>query len=154
MLRITVNTGDLSQKLDSLPASVKAALQGESESIAAFLLGIVRGKASGDVLQEHTGEYVASIKSKTRVNPKSVSGQVYSSDPRAGILEWGGRLPAREIVPSRVKALRFLASSGDIFAGLVHWPGAQIKPHSIFHSTYVDEKDDIAARLIAAGTEA
>lgn len=154
MLRITVNTGDLSGKLDELPETVKAALIPEANAIAAMLLGIVKGKAGGDVLQVHTGEFLASIDSKVRVNPKSVSGQVFTKDPRAGVLEWGGKLPPREIAPKNVKALHFLGTSGEVFAGLVHHPGAQIKPHSVFHSTYIDEKSDIEARLIAAGTVA
>ena len=152
MLRIDVQTGDLSGKLDSLPDTVKAALIPEANAIAAMLLGIVKEKAGGDVLQVHTGKYLESISSKVRVNPKSVSGQVFSKDPRAGVLEWGGKLPPRDIRPSNVKALHFLASSGEVFAGLVRHPGAQIKPHSIFHSTYESEKSDIEARLIAAGS--
>jgi len=154
MLKITVQTGDLSEKLDRLPDNVKAALLAEAGQISALLLGIVRAKASGDVLQVHTGGFLASIQSKVKENPKSVVGQVFSKDPRAGVLEWGGHTPPRDIAPKNAHALHFLGNSGEVFAGLVHNPGAQIKPHSIFHSTYVQEKDDVAARLINAGTHA
>ncbi len=106
------------------------------------------------MLKEITGRYVESFQSKVKVNPKSVVGQVFTKDPRAGVLEWGGHTPPRDIAPKNVKALHFLMGSAEIFAGLVHNPGAQIAPHSVIHSTYLEEKDDVAARLINAGTQA
>lgn len=154
MLKITVNTGNLNEKLDRLPDNVKAALTAEAGAIAALLLGIVKEKAGGDVLKVHTGSFLDSIQSKVKVNPKSVVGQVFSKDPRAGVLEWGGHLPGHDIAAKDAKALHFLGTSGDVFAAVVKWPGATIKPHSVFHSTYTEEKDDVAARLINAGTQA
>lgn len=154
MLRVTVNTGNLSEKLDQLPDEVKAALKAEADGIAALLLGIVKGKAGGDVLQVHSGKYLASFQSKVKVNPKSVTGQVFTKDPRAGLLEWGGHTKPRDERPKNVKALHFLLNSSEVFFGLVHNPGAQIAPHSVMHSTYLEEKDEVAARLIAAGTQA
>jgi hypothetical protein len=154
MLTITVNTGDLSDRLDALPSAVKAALYAEAQGISAWLLGIVKAKAAGDVLKVITGRYLESFQSTAKENPKSVSGSVFTKDPSAGILEWGGHEPARTIAPKTAKALYFLASSGEVFAAAVQWPGAQIAPHSVIHSTYLEEKDDVAARLITAGTKA
>jgi hypothetical protein len=154
MLRVTVNTGDLSGKLDQLPDVVKQALVGEATLLTELLFGAVKEKAGGDVVKVITGEYLESFQSKVKVNPKSVSGQVFTKDPRAGVLEWGGHTPPRDIAPKNVKALHFLGSSGEVFAGLVHNPGAQIKPHSVLNSTLQEQKDDIQARLTAAGTMA
>ena len=154
MLKITVNIGDAEDKLDKLPDLVKTALKSEADVIAAILLSIIKGKAGGDVLEVHSGKYLASISSRVRVNPKSVSGSVFSKDPRAGVLEWGGKLPPRDIRPSNVEALHFLMSGSEVFAALVHHRGAVIKPHSVFHSTYLEQKTDILARLIAAGSVA
>lgn len=154
MLKITVNTGNLYDKLDELPQTVKAALVSESRGIAAMLLGIVKGKAGGDMLKVHTGSFLESFQSKVKESAKGVSGQVFTKDPRAGILEYGGHTPPRDIAPKNVRALHFMGTSGEVFAGLVHNPGAQIKPHPVMHSTYVEEKDEVAARLISAGTQA
>ena len=154
MLTITVNTGDLSEKLDSLPGAVKAALLSEANGIAALLLGIVKEKAGGEVLKVRTGSYLESIKSHVKDNPKSVTGSVFTKDPRAAILEWGGRIPAHVIEPVNARALHFLPTGGEVFAAVVHSPGAQISPHPVFHSTYQEEKDNVAARLVAAGSVA
>lgn len=154
MLRVTVNTGDLSGKLDRLPDVVKDALVSEATILTELLYGEVKEKAGGDVLKVITGKYLESFQEKVKVNPKSVVGQVFTKDPRAGVLEWGGHTPPRVIAPKNVKALHFLGSSGDVFAMIVHHPGAQIKPHSVLHSTFLEQKDDIEARLTAAGTMA
>ena len=154
MLTITVNTGNLSEKLDSLPGAVKSALLSEANGIAAFLLGIVKEKAGGEVLKVRTGSYLESIQSQVRDNPKGVSGSVFTTDPRARILEWGGHIPAHVIEPVNARALHFLPTGREVFAAVVHSPGAQIAPHPVFQSTYQEEKDNVAARLVAAGSVA
>ena len=154
MLKITVNTGDLSEKLDRLPDAVKAALLSEANGIAAELLGAVQQKVGGGVLKVISGRYLASIQSQVKENPKSVTGKVFSSEPYAAIDEWGGHVPPHKIAPKNVRALHFLATSAEVFAAIVHSPGATIGPHPAWHETYLEEKDDVAARLIAAGTQA
>jgi Bacteriophage HK97-gp10, putative tail-component len=154
MFKIEVDVKGLDEKLDRLPDVVKAALLAEAGVLAGLLLAEVKAKASGDVLKVRTGKYLDSFQEKVKENAKSVVGQVFTKDPRAGILEWGGREPARTIVPRNAKALYFLASSGQVFAAAVNWPGAQIAPHSVLHSTYLEERDEIASRLASAGTNA
>jgi|GEM_PF-2587774 hypothetical protein len=154
MLRVTVNTGDLSGKLDRLPDVVKDALVGEVTLLTELLYGAVKEKAGGDVLKVITGTYLESFQEKVKVNPKSVVGQVFTKDPRAGVLEWGGHTPPRVIAAKNVRALHFLATSGELFAAVVHHPGANIKPHSVLNATLQEQKDDIQARLTAAGTMA
>jgi hypothetical protein len=174
MLKITVDVGNLSDSLNELPEVVKAALLGEANSIAEFLLEDVVAKAGGDVLQVRSGSYVGSFQTKVKVNPKSVVGQVFTKDPRAGWFEWGGHTDPREIRPKNGTALHFQTSSGggffhsagralgmlpssdEVFAMVVHHPGAFLPrgKYSVLHSTYIETRDDVANRLIQAGSSA
>lgn len=151
MLKVVVNTGDLSDKLDKLPEAVKDALRQEAESLVGELLADIRGRF-GSVFKVVDGSYLGSIQSRVKVNPKSVVGAVFTKAEFAGVDEWGGHLPAHDIAPKSARALHFLDNSADVFAGLVHNPGANIKPHPLWHDVFVSERDDIVARLVTAAT--
>src|SRR5579862_502757 len=69
-------------KMHNLMPEVRKALELTIGQDADKLRDLARAKASGDVLQERTGKFVASIKSEMTSSETSVFGKVYSDDPR------------------------------------------------------------------------
>ena len=157
MVRVTVavNPGGVPEALGKgLPDSIKKAVVVAEREIVDLLLNKIRGKLSGDVVQVRTGTYLASLRSSVRQTKSGVTASVFAKDPIANILEHGGIIPAHDIRPDKVRALHFLGTSGEVFAAVVHSPGAEIKPHSVFESTYAEQKTEIESRLNEAVSKA
>lgn len=157
-----VNDGGVPDALGhKLPDSIKNAVFLAEKDIVKMLLAKIRGKLSGDVVQVRTGRYLRSLRSSVEKTNAGVTAKVWTTDPVANILEHGGTIPPHEISPflGRIsgkdkRALHFLGTSGEVFAAVVHSPGAEIKPHSVFKSTYAEEKTEIKSRLNEAVSKA
>lgn len=117
-----------------------------------------RQMASGDVLQERTGSYVASIKSDLVSNKEGVFGHVRSDDPRAGLFEYGGTTPARDILPNAREAMKFagggalqtilsLGLAGDVFAKVVHRPAVEYPQHSVIDAAFDEARNPVGTQI-------
>lgn len=150
MLDIKVNEGGVPERIGALPESVRKAILREEEEIGALLLGKMQAKASGGVVRIKSGKYLASFRSKVSSTQRGVSLTVGTKSPLANILEYGAEILPHIIKPKGQRSLHFLATSGEVFAAIVHSPGATIAPHSVEHSTFLEEKDAVAERLTEA----
>ena len=158
MFTVTLTGADeLAARLDGLPAAVTAAIAAKSAALADQLLGLVRQKLSGGVLQSRTGALAASI----AVDGPNASGdQVVTRLSSVGdlkyaaIQEYGGVTSPHDILPSRAKALAFLAGGEQVFAKVVHHPGSHIPERSYLRSSLADMADAIETGLKAAAIEA
>ena len=63
-----------------------------------------------------------------------VVGVLASGSPLAAIIEHGASIPAFDIVPSAAKAMHFDGDAGQVFAKMVHFPGARLPPRPILHT--------------------
>lgn len=151
MFEIVVKSGTITARLDAILPAVRQAVLSAVNLDADRVLDRAKTLAGGDVLQVKSGKYLASIKSSVRSTQRSVYGKVYSRDPRAGLFEWGGTTPAREILPNKAKALAFMGSAGQVFAGAVHRPVVRYQPHSVIHEAFEEMKSDVTKDIEAAG---
>jgi hypothetical protein len=117
-----VGVGSVKRRLQTLTPEIREALEIVIRKDVGTILDRARALASGHVLQERTGKYVASMKSSVRSDDGGVYGKVYSDDPRSSLFEWGGSTPARTILPNVAQVMTFALSTGQVFARIVHRP--------------------------------
>ncbi|HLY78343.1 MAG TPA: hypothetical protein VKQ70_03145 [Caulobacteraceae bacterium] len=158
MLSVTLTGADeLGAALDGLPPVVQAAIAAKSAALADQLLGLVRQKLGGEVLQPRTGALAASIGVK---GPDIVDATVVTTVFSAGdlkyaaIQEYGGVTGPHEILPSRAKALAFLAGGEQVFARVVHHPGSRIPERSYLRASLAEMAAQIEAEMKAAVIDA
>src|SRR5579864_978798 len=127
---------ELKLKLHTMVPEVRKALEQVIGAKAQEMRDRAIALASGQVIQERTGKFVASIKSELRSTETSVMGDVYSDDPRAPLFEYGGEQQPRDILPNIAQALRFLGgSAGTVFAAMVHRPVVTYPARSEEHTS-------------------
>jgi hypothetical protein len=148
----TVNAGEIQTQIEQ---SIVKPLGELNEASRAALIDVLlqledqvvtraRALASGEVLQVRSGRFVGSIQGDVTESATGVIADVYSRDPKAGILEYGGHIPPHEIDPNTAHALRFLGRAGGAtFAARVHSPGATIAPHPTIDAAY----DEMRSRI-------
>ncbi len=158
MLSVTLSGADkLGARLDGLPPAVLAAIAAKSAALADQLLGLVRQKLSGEVLKSRTGALAASIGVE---GPDIVGDTVVTTVFSAGdlkyaaIQEYGGVTAPHQILPSRAKALAFLAGGEQVFARVVHHPGSRIPERSYLRASLAQMADQIEADMKAAAIDA
>ena len=143
------------QRLSSLPNRVRAALLKKTYALAIQLADRVRRKLSGEVLNVRSGDLRASIFEDVQSDATSVVGRVASSgDVRyAAIHEYGGTIPAHEIVPSKAQALMFVVGGKTVFARRVQIPDVQMPERSFMRSSLSEMKQQIVDGLAEAARE-
>ena len=158
MLSVTLKGADeLDAKLDGLPAAVVAALAAKSAALANQLLTLVRSKLTGGVLQPRTGALAASIGvDGPRIEGDRVVTTLFAGGDvkYAAIQEYGGVTSPHDILPSRAKALAFLAGGEQVFAHIVHHPGSHIPERSYLRSSLAEMAGQIESELKAAVVDA
>lgn len=141
-------------RLDELPNNMRTRLRSVAKTLELELLSLARARASGEVLQEDSGKFVASIRGSVRSTKKKVSGRVFSKDPRAMLFEWGGSTPARDILPNAMQVMAFMGSAGQVFASIVHRPVVQYDARHIIGGAFAQMKGDIEAEMTGAVRDA
>lgn len=145
-LDVKVSDNGIPARIGALPGQLRKAILQEETQIGAMLLGKMRAKAGGQVVHVRSGKYLASFYSRVRNSPNAVNLTAGSNSPLAHIIEYGAQIPEHIIRP-RGRALKFLGTSGEVFASIVHSKGALVGPHSVEHSTFLEERDQIADGL-------
>jgi phage gpG-like protein len=158
MLAVTI-TGDagLAGRLDGLPATVLAAVAARSAALADQLLGLVGEKLHGGVLQSRTGALAASVgvEGPTLSGDGVVTTLFAGADLKyAAIQEYGGVTAPHEILPSRAKALAFLAGGQPVFAKVVHHPGSRLPERSYLRASLAEMAEAIETQMKAAVLDA
>jgi phage gpG-like protein len=136
---------------------VLTAVAAKSSALADQLLGLVRTKLSGGVLQTRTGALAASIgvQGPTIQDDRVVTTVFSGGDLKyAAIQEYGGVTAPHDILPSRAKALAFLAGGEQVFAKLVHHPGSHIPARSYLRSSLDEMADQIDSEMKSAVIDA
>jgi hypothetical protein len=151
MFEISVKSDSVMALLDTISPHVHDALLPAITRDASTMQARAVELASGEVLQERTGKYVKSIKSKVYDSRKRIYAKVYSCDPRAGLFEFGGSTPAREILPNVAQVMAFMGSAGQVFTKIVHRPVVQYKPHPVINPAFDEMKTDVQLDIEQAG---
>jgi len=154
MLSVTLTGADeLSARLDAVPTAVHAAVAAKSAALAGLLLDRVEAKLTGEVLRLRSGALAASIGVE---GPAFSDGRVVTTlfsggDLKyAAIQEYGGVTPPHDILPTRAKALAFLAGGERVFAKVVHHPGSRIPERSYLRSSLAEMASQIDAEMRSA----
>jgi hypothetical protein len=143
----------LQARLDDLPLAVQAAVRAKAADLAERLRAhVVDDKLSGQVLRSKTGALAGSIGAEVAVEGDQVRARVFSAGDLkyARIQEYGGVTPAHQIVPSKARALAFIAGGAQVFARRVQHPGSVIPERSYLRSSLADMAGQITAELKAA----
>jgi phage gpG-like protein len=151
MLSITLTGAEeLGAALDGLPPAVLAAVAARSAALADALLQLIGEKLDGEVLTSRTGALAASV----GVDGPTIDGDrvvttVFAGDglKYAAIQEYGGVTAPHDILPSRAKALAFLAGGKPVFARRVHHPGSRIPERSYLRSSLAEMADQIEGEM-------
>jgi len=147
MFDVQVDASRANLRLEEMPEEVRDALIVAVTLAAGELEGAAQSKASGDLLQVRTGRFVRSIKAGIRTGKTSVTGRVYSNDPRARLFEFGGTTPPHDIAPKNTKALLLKMRGGTVFAASVHHPGGKYEARNIIYSAFDEMKPEIVENL-------
>lgn len=139
---IKVDASRVNLKLEQLPADTRDALTAKVFVDAALL-----AQAAAHRAPVRTGKFERSIKPRVTVRANSVTGRVFTHDPRANLFEWGGKTGAHEILPDKAKALLI---GGQRFAARVHHPGGTYKALQVIHGAFDEMKSQIEADLESA----
>jgi hypothetical protein len=154
MLSVTLTGADaLGAKLDGLPPVVLAAIAAKTAALADQLLGLVRQKLGGAVLKPRSGALAASIgvDGPTIADDRVVTTLFSRGELKyAAIQEYGGVTAPHEILPSRARALAFVASGEHVFARIVHHPGSHIPERSYLRASLAEMAAQIETEMKAA----
>lgn len=159
MGNITLDDRKAQERFDGLPMKVKIDLVTVTKAMADELTSVARALAEGALVKERSGKYVASIRDYVSVKRHRITGVVFSNAPEAGILEYGGTIPAHVILPNVAQALAFMGSAGQVFAARVNHPATKIEKRGVLHTALEQFRGRIVQQLTfaalgAAGKEA
>ena len=130
-------------------ATFEAGLADVAATTALALLSTAQDEASGLVLHSISGAYRASLAATVTARDGGVSASLTSSQPQAAILEYGGTTAAHDIVPVNAKALRFGGGVGEVYAAIIHDPGATIGEHPVLRGALAAVEGEAEAGLDA-----
>ncbi|WP_297299234.1 hypothetical protein [uncultured Methylovirgula sp.] len=137
------------------PDAVAAALADKADALRQALEAQVIANLSGAILTPRSGRLLGSIDSDLEDDGSGSMARVGSDDvPYAGILEYGGKTAAHDILPSKAKTLAFVTGGAQRFAKIVHHPGSTIRAFAFMGSALDALQDDIETGLKAAVLEA
>ena len=150
-----VGDRELVAKLQAMPARVHDALLKKVMTLALQLEAKVKQKLSGEVLNVRSGALRRSIFETIQDDPTTVVGKVASSGDvkYAGIHEFGGTIPAHEIVPNKAMALAFVIGGKQVFATRVEIPDVQMPQRSYLRSSLTEMEPQIVEGLREAVRE-
>jgi phage gpG-like protein len=147
---------DVTPVLAAMPDRVRQALSSKATMLAAALQAKIQQKLSGGVLNERTGALARSIIATIDDTGADISVHVGpSADIKyAAIHEFGGTIPAHEIVPNKAKALAFAVGGKQIFAKRVNLPAVTMPERSYLRSSLAEMAGEIVEGLGEALVEA
>ena len=151
-----VGDKQLIARLTAMPDNIRSALVRKVRALALMLEATVKGeKLSGQVLNVVTGALRRSISNEVTTGSNSVTAEVYSSGDvkYAAIHEYGGTIPAHEVVATKAQALHFVIGAKDVFAKRVQIPDVKMPERSFLRSSLDEMRDEIVEGMKEAVLE-
>ena len=150
-----VGDRELIAKLGAMPAKLHDALLKKVTVLALQLEAKVKTALNGGVLNVRSGALRRSIFETVEDDATSVIGRVASSGDvkYAAIHEFGGTIPAHEIVPNKARALAFVIGGKQVFAARVQIPAITMPERSYLRSSLAGMQDEITDGLREAVRE-
>jgi hypothetical protein len=135
--------------------AVQAALVTRADQMRALLEARIKQNLSDELLNVRSGALLNSISSEIEDDGTDVTVSVQSAGvPYAGILEYGGKTAAHDIVAVKAQALAFIAGGAQHFAKIVHHPGSTFKAYGSMGGALEALEGEITSGLKEAVLEA
>jgi HK97 gp10 family phage protein len=144
----------LAARLEAMPGKLTAALGEEAARLGDELRAAVERNLSGGVLQQRTGRLAGSIDLSVEQNGAAVSATVGTDVPYAAIHEYGGVIPAHEILPKSARALAFPWQGRERFFKRVELPPVRMPERSFLRAALTEMAPEIRAQMAAAVSRA
>ncbi|MCI4680179.1 hypothetical protein K9U39_10985 [Rhodoblastus acidophilus] len=141
---------ELRERFDELPDALRAALTDKVEVLARALYSeVVDVNLSGGVLNARSGALRDSIQMNVEPQDLRIDAEIFANGdvPYSGILEYGGKTSAHEILPDKAKALSFLMNGKQFFARRIQHPGSTFAARAYLGSALDEQGDDIVQGL-------
>ena len=145
------------ERLGAVPAKVHARARTALDAWATELAGYIRAdKLSGQVLNRRTGLLSGSVHPLIDDSAQGIVGGAGGGAgvPYARIHEFGGTIPAHEVVARNAKALAFTVDGILRFAKRVQIPDVEMPERSYMRSAFDEKSPQGLADLRAAVKEA
>jgi phage gpG-like protein len=139
--------------LGDAPVKVNAAVKSSLDAFATELAGYIKAeKLSGDPLHRRSGRLSASVHPVTEQTGTTMAGGAGGGAgvPYAQIHEFGGVIPAHEVVVRNAKALCFTVDGVRRFATRVQIPDVQMPERSYMRSAFDEQAPSGMEQLRAA----
>jgi phage gpG-like protein len=143
----------LTVRLGALPQTLAERLAQEVERLAGVLRDRVERKLTGEVLRQRTGRLAASIAVDVERNGLAVAATIGSDAPYAAIHEYGGVIPAHEILPRSARALAFPWRGRQRFFKRVQLPAVAMPERSFLRLALDETAPKIRAAIEQAAVE-
>ena len=138
--------------LATMPERIAAALTTKTSALAAELYAKIQQKLSGDLLNPKSGALAGSIGVTIADETAGISVRIgVSADVKyAAIHEFGGTIPAHEVLPDKAKALAFLVGGKQTFAARVLMPTVTMPERSYMRSSLAEMADEVKDEMAGA----
>lgn len=144
-------------RLGEAPAKIRTAAKSSLDIWATELAGYIKAeKLSGQVLNRRSGALSRSVYPDKRETADTISGGARAGNdvPYAKIHEFGGLIPAHQVVVKNAKALCFTVGGVKRFAHSVQIPDVQMPERSYMRSSLREQAPEGINELRAAVREA
>jgi hypothetical protein len=134
-------------------SKVRLRLQNMPEAVRDELLDVVQVldvelvATASALAPEKSGFLKQHIKGSVSNTEKHITGRARVRAPYAAILEWGGTIPAHDIMPDTAQALAFLMDGEQVLAKLVHHPATTIQARYFMHDALAAMSGEIVRGL-------
>jgi phage gpG-like protein len=149
-----VGADALAARFEAMPARLASVLAQEASRLGDELRAAVERNLSGGVLQQRSGRLASSIVVAVEQNGAAVSATLGSDVPYAAIHEYGGVIPAHQILPKSARALAFPWQGRERFFRRVEMPPVQMPERSFLRSALAEMEPEIRAAMAGAASRA
>ena len=153
MISVDIDYSGVIAGLDRMPPIVARAVEQKMKVLTLDLQGyVISQKLQGQVLNHRSGALSRSIQQDVIAEGDKVTGEVFSAGDvkYAAIHEFGGVIPAHDIVPNKAGALAFMMDGRQVFASVVHMPDVTMPERSFLRSSLEEKSTEIVAGIEAA----
>ncbi|MBV9553429.1 MAG: phage virion morphogenesis protein [Alphaproteobacteria bacterium] len=144
----------LGARFGAMPQTLARRLSQQVERLAGVLRERVERNLSGAVLRPHSGRLAGSVAVNVERAGLAVTATVGSDAPYAAIHEYGGVIPAREILPRSARAMAFAWRGKQRFYKRVRLPAVTMPERSFLRSALAETAPEIRTAVEQAAVEA
>jgi len=148
MITVSVANADrvaaaLAKAPDMVLDALRVKIDAQTVDLQAY---VITQKLHGQVLHQRSSALAKSIqREEAAVSGDVVQGKVFSSGDvkYAGIHEYGGTIPAHDVVATKAQALAFVIDGKQMFAKSVHIPDVHMPERSFLRSSLAENREQI-----------